>query len=69
VHLFFNPNQHQIHAPNNFLPFTSITHLDPQQFPNSLMRPNIDPGQVTRQVDQPVQQIMQALGWQLQAEE
>lgn len=67
VQLFFNPNQHQIHAPNPFLPFTSITHLDLQHFPDSLMRPIIAPGEVTRQVDQPVQQIMQALGWPLQA--
>lgn len=67
VQLFFNPNQHQIYAPNNFAPFTSITHLDLQHFPDSLMRPIIAPGEVTRQVDQPVQQIMQALGWPLQA--
>lgn len=58
--LFFNLNNYQVYAPNQFIPFTSIEHLNNQ---NSLMRPSINVGQVVRQVDAPVQNILQSLGW------
>lgn len=61
--LFFDHNHYQVYAPNPFVPFTSIEHLDPVAFPNSLMRPSIGAGQTSRQVDAPVQGILQAIGW------
>lgn len=54
---------YEVYVPNPFAPFTSIEHLDPVSFPNSLMRPSIGPGQVIRIVDAPVQLILKALGW------
>jgi hypothetical protein len=65
--LFFPLNGGQqlvpIYAPNPFEPFSSAEHLDPGTFPNSLMRPSIGVGQVTRQVDVTVRDILTALGW------
>jgi hypothetical protein len=58
--LVFDLPARPVYAPNPFLPFTSIDHLDD---PNSLMRPSIAAGQQTRAIDQPVLDIMRALGW------
>jgi len=54
---------YEVYVPYPFVPFTSIEHLDPSNFPNSLMRPSIDKGQVIRIVDAPVQAILKELGW------
>jgi hypothetical protein len=54
---------YQVYTYNPFLPFTSIEHLDPTAFPNSLMRPSIGMGQFIRFVDVPVQKILGILGW------
>lgn len=58
--LFFDLSRYKVYAPNPFLPFTSIDHLDD---PTSLMRPSIAPGEKVRTVDAPVLEILQALGW------
>lgn len=58
--LSFDSNHAPIYAPNPFLPFTSIDHLND---PNSLMRPCIDPGVRIRAIDAPVTAILAALGW------
>jgi hypothetical protein len=58
--VFADVNHTQVYAPNPFIPFTSIDHLNNA---NSLMRPSIQPGQHVRQIDQPVLDIMHALGW------
>ena len=54
---------YQVYTQNPFIPFTSIEHLDPTVFPNSLMRPSIGQGQFIRFVDAPVQAILRVLGW------
>lgn len=61
--LEFDQNQYQVYVPDPFEPFSSVDHLDPVVFPTSLMRPSIGAGQVTRQVDVPVQNILTSLGW------
>lgn len=58
--LFADVNHTSVYAPNPFVPFTSIDHLND---PNSLMRPSIGPGQHVRAVDAPVLNILRALGW------
>jgi hypothetical protein len=58
--LFFDLNRYQVYAPNPFVPFTSIDHLND---PNSLMRPSIGPGVRVRAVDAPVLRILNELGW------
>jgi hypothetical protein len=58
--LFADVNHTPVYAPNPFVPFTSIDHLND---PNSLMRPSIGPGQQIRQVDAAVVNILNALGW------
>lgn len=61
--LVFDQNQYRVYVTDPFLPFTSIEHLDPNIFPDSLMRPSIGPGEVVRVVDQPVRNILNSLGW------
>lgn len=54
---------YRVYVPNPFVPFTSIEHLDPVSFPNSLMGPGIKEGKAIRIVDAPVRAILKALGW------
>ncbi len=58
--LFFDLNRYQVYAPNPFVPFTSIDHLND---PNSLMRPSIAPGARVHAIDAPVLAILNELGW------
>ena len=58
--LFFDLNRYQVYAPNPFVPFTSIDHLND---PNSLMRPSIATGVRVRAIDAPVLAILHELGW------
>jgi len=58
--LFFDLNRYPIYAPNPFVPFTSIDHLND---PGSLMRPSIGPGIRVRNIDAPVLAVLHALGW------
>ena len=58
--LNFDVNNQPIYAPMPFEPFSSIDHLNVN---NSLMRPSIAAGQQVRVIDQPVLQVMNALGW------
>jgi hypothetical protein len=58
--LFFDLSRHQVYAPDPFVPFTSIDHLNDQK---SLMRPAIEAGTQVRKVDPAVLEILQALGW------
>jgi hypothetical protein len=60
--VFFDLNPRvMVYAPNPFAPFTSIDHLN---IPGSLMQPHIAPGVRIRAIDQPVLDVMHALGWQ-----
>jgi hypothetical protein len=54
---------YRVYTNNPFRPFTSIEHLEPNLFGNSLMRPSIGTGEFIRFVDDPVQAILKVLGW------
>lgn len=54
---------YRVYTQDPFIPFTSIEHLEPTAFPNSLMRPSIGEGKFIRFVDAPVQAILRILGW------
>lgn len=55
--------QYKVYTDNKFTPFTSIEHLDPKEFPRSLMRPSISKGEFIRTVDEPVKEILKTLDW------
>ena len=54
-----------LYTPPAFQNFTSIEHIDPTQYPNSVMIPQAVPGVEKRSIDPPVLAILQELGWNL----
>ena len=56
-------SEYNVYGPDPFIPFKSIDHLDQGKYSNSLMRPDIGPGQQVRQVDNIVMDILGNLGW------
>ena len=58
--LFFDQNRYQVYAPNPFIPFTSVDHLNDT---TSLMRPSISSGVRVRNIDAPVLNVLHELGW------
>jgi len=66
LNFYIVPNtQYSIFTQDPFIPFTSIVHLNPMNFPNSLMRPHIAAGEVIRQVNEndPIIPMLNSLGW------
>ena len=62
--LFFHKYlQYSVYAPTSFAPFTSISHLNGANFPNSLMRPAIGEEEIVCRVDTPVRNILSVIGW------